>query len=211
MQMMPLPDSFAETDEQDRSRSLAVVIAYDDMAAGRRAVRLCSHLGSEQEEDLAFQTQPWRFDLLAKAEWAVLAATAALKADLLIISSSRQSDLPQGVRDWLKACLTGKRGTEAAVVALFGIEGHAENAASPGLQFVQSAAKEAGLDFFAPSSAPQVGLANDRPRAEQLVDLTGILEEVRYPGAPQQSEISLRASPQAFSQFTGYRHWGINE
>jgi len=46
------------------SRALRVVILYDDLAAGQRAMHLCRELTRQREGDLSLQPQRWRLDLV---------------------------------------------------------------------------------------------------------------------------------------------------
>lgn len=181
------------TGDEAQTQPFNLVIAYDSVAAGQRAMRLFSYLGREHGDVLKFQTQPWRFDLLADPDWCQFAALDAIKADLLIISASSGSDLPVAVRSWISACLARKRGTHAAVVALFGTEEEMDTADSSRLQFVRMAAKEAGLDFFAPL-ADSAGSASSTTAGIQhrAQTVTQTLDEILRPTPPR-------------------RHWGINE
>jgi hypothetical protein len=153
MPMMPL------TNEPDHDRKLAIFIAYDDITAGLRAMRLFSDIRSETGQELAFQAQPWRFDFLADPDWSEFAIADALKADLLIISATRQTEVPAGVREWLSACLSRKQGTLAAVVALLG----RDDAGSSSVQFLKRASENAGLEFFAPSLQTEADVAWTAP------------------------------------------------
>ena len=103
-----------------------------------------------KHNDLLFQVRPWRFDLLDHPEFERKALTDGVKADVLILSAINTFDLPKSVRTWLTQSLAHKKGSNGAIVALFGSKGYHDLADSPRIKFVQSAAKEAGLDFFTP-------------------------------------------------------------
>jgi hypothetical protein len=93
---------------------------------------------------------------------------------------------------WLTQSLTHKQGGSAAVVALFGTKNYHDLADSPRVRFVQSAAKAAGLDFFAPF-AP-----GPRPaRAESCDDWL--------------SERVVPTLAQPFGAFHPAQGWGIND
>ena len=212
MQTGPLLSSRFYTSHEECNEVFNVVIAYDNVAAGQRAMRLLSYLRREHGESIRFQPQPWRFDLLGHPDWRQFAVADALKADLLIISASGGSGLPTAIRSWITACFARKRGANAAVVGLCGSEGKMDDADSPRLQFLQSAAREAGLEFFAPLPTCQHALTKVQTEPGQLKDWTGGLDEFRNPAARQQlGEVPLPAPSQAFRQITPYRHWGINE
>ena len=143
--------------EKQASRPFNVLILYDQVAAGQRAMHLFSRLGREHELQIAFQPFPWRVDFVTDPKLVELAAADALKADLIIISTTTRSDLPSAVQDWLLACLARMRGSNAAIVALSGTEEEVNQADSPWLEFLRRAAKDSGLDFFPPASAISQG------------------------------------------------------
>jgi hypothetical protein len=188
MQRAPLLTPFTDRNEPESERDFSVVIAYENLAAGHRAMRLFADLVEEHRGHLTFRPRPWRFDLLADPEWRQFAAADARRADLLIISTGNDSDLPASVRSWVRLCLARKAG--GGVVALFGTEGQMDTADSPRLQFLKQAAEEAGLDFFAPL-APE-------PRAE-------------WSRTRATASGTVQSGAAALHPAAANRHWGINE
>jgi hypothetical protein len=165
------------------------VVIYDDVRAGQRAVSTLTALTSEFEgERVEMRPQLWRFDLLEDPDWFALALADAINTDMLVLSAGSASGLSATVESWLKLCLARKRGTSAAVIALLGPDSNLDQPDSPRLQFVQSAVKTAGLDFFAP------GLPSQR-----LAHL-GRVGRNLFP-----------ARGEAFSRIEPAQHWGINE
>jgi hypothetical protein len=149
------------TPDADVRTTLNVVIAYDDVPAGQRAMHTLADLTRDVGEEMDLGPQLWKFEYLEDPDWRALAAADAIKADLLIISTTSETELPATVEDWVTTCLAQKRGTCAAVVALLGTVNNRDEPDSPRLQFIQRASIEAGLDFFAP-----------RPRHEDSLNLT---------------------------------------
>ena len=179
--------------ERERGQPCQIVIAYDKVAAGRRAMQLVSALHSQDELDFEIRTFPWRFDLLENPDWRELASADALKADLLFISTFSNSELPSAVWKWIAECLTLKCGDSAAVVALFGADGRMDRPDSVRLRLLKTATQDAGLEFFAPS--PGWGKSMNDTRSEQTMRVEFIprsVDEVLYPGV--------------FN-----RDWGLNE
>jgi len=143
------------------SRIFNVVIVYDDVPAGQRAMRVLNNLALGFERRFVeMRPQLWRFDWLGDPEWFALALADAVNADMLVVSTSSASGLPAPVEGWLKLCLARKRGTSAAVVALLGPAGTPDDPASPRLQFVQGMARNAGLDFFTPQTSSLICPSN---------------------------------------------------
>jgi hypothetical protein len=127
---------------------IAVMILYDDIAAGRWAGEVFSSMSKSQSDDLHFRLQPWRLEFLSDPDWATLAALEAAGAELLVLSMSHPHRLSPRVEKWLRDWLNEKRGGQAALIVL------AENADQeyPGhtspLEFLKAAAREANVNFF---------------------------------------------------------------
>ena len=172
-----------DADSTDTESALRVVIAYNDVAAGKRAMRVLADLGKGLGDDIEFQPFPWSFDLLADMDWREAAARDACNADILIIATSSASPLPPAVERWAKAAISQKRGTATAVVALFGSDENPDGAGSCRLEAIQTAARQAGLDFFAPAPHHELDEAIERihRRAEMV---TPLLEEILHHPQP---------------------------
>ena len=164
---------------QDVNHPLRVVIAYDEVTAGKRAMRVMSDLGRELGEAVEFQPLPWSFDLLADTDWAEVAADDAINAHILIITTSSADPLPPAVGRWAEAAISRKQGTAAAVVALFGPEERPDGHGSSRLEAIRTAARQAGLDFFAP--APQGELEETIARIHQRSEMfLPVLEAISH-------------------------------
>jgi hypothetical protein len=165
----------------EEAKEITITIAYDQKRAGGRAAQLFSLIGQEQKGQLRIAIQLWRFDLLADPDWRNFAAAEALQADILVIAMCKPTSLSAAVEQWFTMWLDAKRGFHAAVIALVEGESEADSSDLPELHFLESATKEAGLDFFTP-----------RP---DYLDQTWKVSCV---------------PPQAFSFGKPYRHCGIN-
>ena len=127
-----------------RRERLSILIAYDDLAAGHRAMQLYSNLATEFP-DLCFQAVPWRFDVLSNRNYREHALADALKANLIIIVASALGAFSEEVQNWAKESFAGRTGTHTAVIVLID-----EQQNLTPITFLRNAAAEAGLDFFAP-------------------------------------------------------------
>lgn len=163
-----------------------VVILYEDVPAGQRAMRTIADVAREFGGELELRPQLWRFELLEDPDWYALAMADAVKADMLIISTSAKSGLSVAVESWIKACLEQKRGTSAAVAALFGAADNMDDSDSSRFQFVQHAAHEAGLDFFAPRTGGEGGLDSSLKSIHSRADaITRTLDEILHQPSPR--------------------------
>jgi CheY-like chemotaxis protein len=199
----------ASSSNSETKAGLSVVIAYGDVPAGRRALHLLDDVAHAEGERTELCPLLWRFDILDVAEWRAEATHPALQADLLIISTSSKADLPAAVQDWVRSCLSQKRGRAAALVALLGPADDADAPDSPRFQFLSAAAAAAGLGFFAPTPhaappplAAAVGPEPSGPAAILLLEddsamrqlSTGVLVRAGYQvNTVQESEAAWEA------------------
>jgi hypothetical protein len=168
-------------DATETKPTLRVVIAYDAVAAGQRALRMVTHLAKSQGDDLELELLPWSFDLLADEVWREVVAIDALHADILIIATHSDQPLPPAIGRWAEDAIRRKHGTSTAVVALFGPEENPDGVGSVRLRAMQQVVREAGLDFFAPSPRHELNdtIANIHRRAELI---TSVIEGIlRHP------------------------------
>lgn len=72
---------------------LKVVVAFDDQAAYRRALKWCVRVRSELEEGLRVQPLPWTPDYLGRSDWPPISPRQAAEAD---IAPEHLRELPVG-------------------------------------------------------------------------------------------------------------------
>ena len=149
--MDALDSTMTSHPEPDTDAAWPVVIAYDDVPAGRRAMHILDTMVDASGERRQLRPLLWRFDILEVTDWRAEATSSTLLANLLIISTSSKGDLPVAVQDWVRSCLTQKQGQPAVVVALLGPADDTDPPDSPRVQFLSNAAAAAGLGFFAPT------------------------------------------------------------
>jgi len=166
-------------------RNFHVTIAYEDRAAGERAMQVFSKLVREFGDELHLHPHLWRFDVLLHPACRQFAENEGTRADLLIIATSSEEDLPLALREWFIASLSSRR-TKGAVIALFGPEGHIEDENSSRFKFLRDASREAALEFFGRYTC-------DVPLGQNYAELaTHGTETLLHPGMSN-------------------RGWGINE
>jgi hypothetical protein len=149
-------------------------------------MRMLGDLARGFDGEVEMRPQAWRFALLEDPAWYALAMADVVNADMLIIAASSGNELPAAVERWIKMCLARKRGSSAAVVALFGTAQDTDSPHSARFQFVQSAANAAGLDFFAPlpgrADPPFETIESIHRRADTV---TRTLDEILHSPAPR--------------------------
>ncbi len=175
----------------DGKKTVRVVIAYGNLASGRRAMSAVASLGlTPLGDEICFRPRPWSFDLLANTGWNKDADEDADSANILVIATTAANPLPPAVTQWVLSAIRRKQGTSAAVLALVG-GGNDSNPAASRWDAIQTAALESGLAFFAPAPDCEwdVAIANIHQRA------AGIPSAGESMDAPQAQDIP-GASPQ---------------
>jgi hypothetical protein len=180
-----------------------VMVLYDSLAAGQRAIQLFTHLPDARSTDLEFRPLIWRFDLVADRNWCERLNEDGFCADLVIISATDRGDLPRALTNWLRTCLGRKKGTNAGVVALLGEDGHMDPSSSPRLQFLRYLVTSAGLAFFAPDPA-------DAARSTRTVTISPTWspeKAFRGEAIPIRQRVNLQyESKQGLARGAGERH-----
>lgn len=97
----------------------SVLIAYEDFATGTHANRACDFLVANLSHEWRVTSQMWKFDVLKVPELQKMAAKDAAMANLMIISSRGDRELPADVKSWLETSLEYE-GDTVALIGLFG-------------------------------------------------------------------------------------------
>jgi len=102
---------------------LKVVVAFDDQAAYRRALKLRVRVCSELEEGLRVQPLPWTPDYLGRSDWPPLSPRQAAEADIVVVAASEPEEVPAVVLAWVEQCCAQPRTAAGLLVALLGDSG----------------------------------------------------------------------------------------
>lgn len=134
--------SFHRAPPDTRDAAIRILIAYDTIQTGKRAEAIYERLLERLGNNFEFEQQLWRFDLLGDPLLRELAAQDAAQADIVIIATDNDSDLPIAVQQWLESALKQHVGA-AALVAL---TRHHQPPVQP---YLEDIARRGGMDFFA--------------------------------------------------------------
>ncbi len=129
---------------------LHVLIAYDDVAAYRRAMRTLANVFCDQVEADDLRPLPWRFEELSFAVWRRQATVDVSRADMVFVSMSAEGGLPDYVASWLEECFVLRAGQATAVMALC----EPRSPEAPCRRFLRRAAVAAGLDYLETAAMP---------------------------------------------------------
>ena len=183
--------------ERDTKAAISVLMAYEDLADGQRAMKTYNGLVGELGRACEFNYELWKFEALQIPELQTVAAAQAREADMVIIATHSPT-LSRSVKSWIASWSTGPGpgpGRPRALVALITTSGEWHPGSIPAFTDLADAAAVAGLEFFshfeeAPSPvAPAQTFNRLRERAEAT---STVLERILNRSRPAS-------------------HWGINE
>jgi hypothetical protein len=189
MQSLSLP-AFGSSDRESNP-ALNVVIAYEDLETGKRAMKTYEYMVQQLGSQCIFANQMWKFDVLAVPKLKEIAAKDAAAADIIIVSAHESNELPNAVKAWTELWLTYKTGA-SALVGLF----DGEAAENPIRTYLAEIARRGKMEFFCqPGAWP--GAANTTRSANSF---TSPMNEKTF---------SFLAN--ATVEVPSFSHWGINE
>jgi hypothetical protein len=146
------PDQMQTDDAKPRFN---VVIAYEDFAAGRHAQLTCDILARNLERELTLDSQMWKFDVLGNPQLREMATRDAAEADLIMIATRGEGDLPREVKVWIDDW-TGRLCNAMALVKLTDRNRGCGPDDDMIRAYLESVARRTGMDFFAqPDERPE--------------------------------------------------------
>jgi hypothetical protein len=173
--------------DKEGNSALNVVIAYEDLETGKRAIKTYEYLVGQLSDECLFSNQMWKFDVLSVPKLKEIAAKDAAAADLIIISAHEGKSLPSEVKAWMEVWLSYKS-QASALVGLFGNE----SVNNPVRNYLAEVARRAKIEFFCQPGIWPGTNHNSATRAEERNGKSYAFLN-RAPDAPAVS------------------HWGINE
>ena len=112
------PDIQIETETETEPDTFKIFIAYDGCSAISRARELQFELARRCRGKVQIHGSSWNFSLLAHPRLREQAAAEAADADMAVISTRGDSDIPGHLQLWIKNWLGCKQRSQAALVAL---------------------------------------------------------------------------------------------
>ena len=195
---MQSASSYSPSASQDREGNpvFRIVIVYEDFATGKKAKEACDFLVANLSYAWQVTSQMWKFEVLSLPSLREMAAKDAAMADLIILSSRGDNELPADVKSWIEMW-RGLGGGAVAVLALFGtspgLGGHAQTTYA----YLAGVAKRGQMEFFA---WPEVGGGNAHR------------QEISSPGRRWETIGETLVPLVAVASREGsFAHWGLNE
>ena len=188
MQSLSIP-AFGSSD-REMTPALNVVIAYEDLETGKRAMKTYEYMVRQLGDQCLFANQMWKFDVLAVPKLKEIAAKDAAAAEIIIVSAHEGRELPAAVKSWIETWSSYKIEAKA-LVGLFG----SETEASPIRTYLAEVTRHAKIEFFC-----QPGIW---PGA------TGTRSASRL--AQPRNDKTFAFLADATQDVPSFTHWGINE
>ena len=186
MQSFSFP-AFGSSDREGNS-ALNVVIAYEDLETGKRAMKTYEYMVQQLGDECLFANQMWKFDVLAVPKLKEIAAKDAAAAEIIVVSAHEGREFPTQVKAWIDLWLSYK--TEAsALVGLF----DGESFEGPARAYLADIARRAKIEFFC-----QPGIW---PGSKLTRSTNTLVEPVK----------TLTFLTTASREVPSFSHWGINE
>ena len=140
MQTLRLP---ALGSDKEVNSAMNVVIAYEDLETGKRAIKTYEYMVEQLGDECLFSNQMWKFDVLMVPKLKEIAAKDAAAADIIIVSAHEGKPLPTEVKGWMETWLSYKS-QASAIVGLFGNE----SVNNPVRNYLAEVAQRAKIEFF---------------------------------------------------------------
>jgi len=142
------------------SCSINVVIAFEDSIAGDHAQAFYEHLSRRLGADFEFTRYQWSFTLLRDQKVSEVAAHDASMADIVIIATHGDTELPEHVDQWFQEWV-GRNAGPMALVALFACPALCSQTRDDVRSALARIAQTGGMDFFAePDNSPNTEFIN---------------------------------------------------
>jgi hypothetical protein len=173
--------------DKEGNSALNVVIAYEDLETGKRAIKTYEYMVEQLGNECLFSNQMWKFDVLSVPKLKEVAAKDAAAADLIIVSAHEGKPLPAQVKAWMEVWLSYKS-QASALVGLFGNE----SVSNPVRNYLAEVARRAKIEFFC---QPGIWPGTGHPTAAHAWE------------RDDKSYAFLNRTP----DLPPVSHWGINE
>jgi hypothetical protein len=139
------------------------VVAYEDITAAKRAKEISDRLRCSIGDELFFEMHLWRFDVLKTPGLLDTAVKDAVEARLIVLAARGINVLPAEVKAWIELWVAERQARPGALVLLVEPLAPTINLrTTPQLEYLESVAQRAHMDFFA-------SISNAQKAAEQVL------------------------------------------
>jgi hypothetical protein len=173
------------------SRPFRIVIIYENVVSAARALRACEVLRSEIPHDAGLEINVWKMSSLGSSESCIPSASAAARADVVIVSASGSEEQPAHLPIWVDEWLSQSAAAGSALFTLLG--DHVTPGAISFATWLREKTSPNGIDFFShpPLDSRECAPLRDIPLLmppRKLPDAIRIPIDEWRPGAASSSE-----------------------
>jgi hypothetical protein len=188
-QLLDQVSEIASTAESP-NRPFRIVIIYENVVSAARALRACEVLRSEIPHEAGLEINVWKISGLCLSESLIPSASAAARADVVIVSASGSEEQPAHLPLWVDAWLKQSAAKGSALFTLLG--DHATPGAISFASWLREKTSRHGIDFFShpPLDSKECAPLRDIPLLmppRQLPDTVRIPIEEWRPGSASSS------------------------
>jgi hypothetical protein len=133
------------------SRNFKVVVAFDDSAASSPALKTCEYVIQQLGDDIHVRRKIVDFNRDTSPERRAAAARDAAKADMVIVATRENEQLPLPMQEWVDEWSAKRATNEGALVAILN---RATRTGSRVRDQLANVARQAHMDFFSSEVSP---------------------------------------------------------
>ena len=157
----------ASTNSVETESGPQVVLIYEDLDVGLRAVKLLGAITKAASVDDT-RLSTWRFDHLQASEVRRKASLRAQTADIVMVALRADHGFSSHVRSWFEEWIRSRKAHEGALVAVFEPLDAMEFRPSGTASLLQAIAITAGMDYFTNAPTSASNLSNRRQAGEEI-------------------------------------------
>ena len=161
MASVPFPLKVQTMTTNEDNSDMKVLVAYEDFAAGTRAMAMLKRVGSQCGQQGQLVHIMWRFDVLSDESFFELAVSEALAADIIVIATREGKSLPQRIRVWIARWLLMKNRRPLALVATLDYHRDKQHSKRCVLPYLEKLAHYGKMRFFANDAGLNLSTINN--------------------------------------------------
>lgn len=174
------------------ARKIGITIIYENLVSAARALRACEFLRNEAAAVSSLDVNVWNMAILGEDSIRTQAASAASRADVVIVSASARDGVPPAFRSWVDSWLWLNQKRRCALFALFG--DHTGPAAASMASYLRRQAVPRGIDFFCHPAIDERALSSAPVFQPALADGPASASHEWRPGSTQSEPASARTT-----------------
>ncbi len=137
-----------EESSTEASAPLNIVVVFADTLLAKKSTQIYNELIEQFAPDCVFNASWWKFDRLFQQELFAAATHAAAEADIVMVATHADEDLPEAVKGWIDMALRKAAKPDRLLIALLGAGTGWRPVNSAAEQYLRTAAQDAGMEYL---------------------------------------------------------------